>query len=123
MAVTDKAPKIQAHRTFPSILPVSMIHVLILGCGFTGQRVARRFLLRGASVTVTTRDPARLAPLAQAGACVITLADLAANLHEGVRVLHPPAHRHPAIRSLPWATPPRASCTYPPPPSTAPQLT
>ena len=34
-----------------------MHHVLILGCGFTGQRVARRFLARGASVTVTTRAP------------------------------------------------------------------
>ncbi len=65
-----------------------MTHVLILGCGFTGQRVARRFLARGASVTVTTRDPARLAPLARKGASVITLDDLAANLHSGVRVLH-----------------------------------
>lgn len=31
-----------------------MTHVLILGCGFTGQGVARRFLTRGASVTVTS---------------------------------------------------------------------
>ena len=65
-----------------------MTHVLILGCGFTGQRVARRFLTRGASVTVTTRDPARLVSLAQQGARVITLADLAAHLPRGVRVLH-----------------------------------
>jgi nucleoside-diphosphate-sugar epimerase len=62
--------------------------VLILGCGFTGQRVARRFLARGASVTVTTRDPIRLASLAKQGARVITLADVPANLREGVRVLH-----------------------------------
>jgi nucleoside-diphosphate-sugar epimerase len=27
------------------------LHVLILGCGYTGERVARRFLARGASVT------------------------------------------------------------------------
>ncbi len=65
-----------------------MIHVLILGCGFTGQRVARRFLTNGAKVTVTTRDPTRLASLAEQGARVIRLADLAANLHPGVRVLH-----------------------------------
>ena len=65
-----------------------MTHVLILGCGFTGQRVARRFLTRGASVTVTTRNPARLTPLADLGARVVTLADLAANLRPGVRVLH-----------------------------------
>lgn len=70
-----------------------MTDVLILGCGFTGQRVARRFLARGASVTVTTRTPAHLPSLTQAGARVITLGDLAANLHLGVRVLHsiPPA--------------------------------
>ena len=70
-----------------------MTHVLILGCGFTGQRVARRFLDRGASVTVTTRDPARLASLAQQGARVVTLDNLTATLHPGVRVLHsiPPA--------------------------------
>lgn len=65
-----------------------MTAILILGCGFTGQRVARRFLDRGANVTVTTRDPAHLASLAQQGARVITLDDLAANLHRGVRVLH-----------------------------------
>ena len=72
-----------------------MTDVLILGCGFTGQRVARRFLARGANVTVTTRDPARLASLAQQGARVITLDDLAANLRPGVLVLHsiPPTGR------------------------------
>ncbi|HSR08957.1 MAG TPA: NAD(P)-binding domain-containing protein [Bryobacteraceae bacterium] len=65
-----------------------MTDVLILGCGFTGQRVARRFLSRGASVTVTTRNPSRLASLAEQGARVITLDDLAASLNPGVRVLH-----------------------------------
>ena len=79
-----------------------MTHVLILGCGFTGQRVARRFLTRGASVTVTTRDPARLASLAQQGARVITLDDLAANLHPGVRVLHsiPPTAEPDPLNAL-----------------------
>lgn len=33
--------------------------VLILGSGYTGQRVARRFLARGATVTETHRDTAR----------------------------------------------------------------
>jgi nucleoside-diphosphate-sugar epimerase len=65
-----------------------MNHILILGCGFTGQRVARRFLARGCQVTVTTRTPARLASLTQLGARVITLDDLAAHLHPGVLVLH-----------------------------------
>ena len=65
-----------------------MNHILILGCGFTGQRVARRFLARGCRVTATTRTPARLASLAQLGANVITLDDLVANLRPGVLVLH-----------------------------------
>jgi nucleoside-diphosphate-sugar epimerase len=65
-----------------------MPEVLILGCGFTGQRVARRFLTRGANVTVTTRNPTRLTHLADLGARVITLDDLAAHLRQGVRVLH-----------------------------------
>ena len=65
-----------------------MRHVLILGCGFTGQRVARRFLAGGANVTVTTRTPERLAGLAQLGARVITLDDLADHLRPGSLVLH-----------------------------------
>jgi nucleoside-diphosphate-sugar epimerase len=68
-----------------------MREVLILGCGFTGQRVARRFLASGASVTVTTRNPARLAFLAQQGARVITLDGLTATLRPGVRVSTAPA--------------------------------
>jgi nucleoside-diphosphate-sugar epimerase len=31
------------------------LHVLILGCGYTGERVARRFLARGANVSATHR--------------------------------------------------------------------
>ena len=49
------------------------MNVVILGCGYTGERVARRFLNRGASVTVTTRHPARLLHLEQRGAVVRTL--------------------------------------------------
>ncbi|MEO8052886.1 MAG: NAD(P)-binding domain-containing protein [Acidobacteriota bacterium] len=65
-----------------------MTDVLILGCGFTGQRVARRFIDRGCRVTATTRTPAKLASLNQLGVRVITLDDLAAHLHPGVLVLH-----------------------------------
>jgi nucleoside-diphosphate-sugar epimerase len=35
------------------------LHVLILGCGYTGERVARRFLTRGASVTATNSKTER----------------------------------------------------------------
>lgn len=56
---------------------------MILGCGYTGQRVARRFLARGASVTAVTRDPARLAHL---GVQVAKLADL--RVPAGALVLH-----------------------------------
>ncbi|MGH9630293.1 MAG: NAD(P)-binding domain-containing protein, partial [Bryobacteraceae bacterium] len=36
------------------------MHVVILGCGFTGQRVARKALAQGAHVIATTRNPAGL---------------------------------------------------------------
>ncbi len=52
--------------------------MLILGCGYTGQRLARSLLKRGLAVFATTRNPATLAPLAQAGAHVIHL-DLASD--------------------------------------------
>jgi nucleoside-diphosphate-sugar epimerase len=35
------------------------LHVLILGCGYTGARVARRFVARGASVTATNSKTER----------------------------------------------------------------
>lgn len=63
----------------------SILDLLILGCGYTGQRVARRFLARGADVTVTTRDPQGLAHL---GARVIALSDLPAYVRPGVLVLY-----------------------------------
>jgi nucleoside-diphosphate-sugar epimerase len=61
------------------------VTVLILGCGYTGQRVARRFLARGASVIATTRSPERLGGL---GAEVIDLADVPRRIEPGVLVLH-----------------------------------
>ena len=47
--------------------------VVILGCGYTGKRVAARFLQFGASVLATTRDPARLDDLAGQGAEVLVV--------------------------------------------------
>lgn len=57
--------------------------VVILGCGFTGQRVAQRFLARGAKVTATTRSPERLAGL---GAEVVRFEQL--RVPKGALVLH-----------------------------------
>ncbi len=59
------------------------MNVLILGCGFTGERVARRFLARGAHVTVTARNPERLADL---GAEAVRLEQL--RVTPGALVLH-----------------------------------
>jgi nucleoside-diphosphate-sugar epimerase len=59
--------------------------VLILGCGFTGRRVAERFIAHGAKVTVTTRHPQRLSDL---DAHVIALSDVPKHVREGMLVLH-----------------------------------
>jgi len=69
---------------------------LILGCGFTGRRVARRLLARGWTVTATTRSPERLAALASCGVKVLpldvlqpaTLQGLARAVRPGIVVLH-----------------------------------
>ncbi|MCU0226115.1 MAG: NAD-dependent epimerase/dehydratase family protein [Bryobacterales bacterium] len=50
-----------------------MAKFLILGCGFTGTRVARHLLAAGHGVTVTTRDPSRLSALRRAGATLVGL--------------------------------------------------
>lgn len=44
--------------------------ILLLGCGYTSQRVARYFLAHGVHVIATTRTPARLTSLANAGAAI-----------------------------------------------------
>ena len=44
---------------------------VILGCGYTGERVARRLLERGADLTVATREPWRLKHLEERGAAVV----------------------------------------------------
>ena len=59
--------------------------ILILGCGYTGQRVAKRFLAAGARVTATTRNPQRLANL---GAEIIGTDDLRKHVRPGTLVLH-----------------------------------
>jgi len=53
-----------------------MSNFLILGCGYTGERVARRLLDRGERVHASTREPARLEHLAARGAVTANL-DLA----------------------------------------------
>lgn len=70
--------------------------VVILGCGYTGRRVAERLLGRGISVLCTTRDPSKLEDLARRGAAVVrvevlepdTLAKLRRLAPESARVLH-----------------------------------
>jgi len=62
-----------------------ILDLLILGCGYTGQRVATRFLARGARVTVTTRDPQRLTGL---HAEIIRLSDVPGRIQRGTLVLH-----------------------------------
>ncbi len=70
--------------------------VLILGCGYTGRRVARRFLGRGVPVLATTRDPRKLEEIAALGGVVLrldvfepeTLRRLRQAVAEPVRVLH-----------------------------------
>lgn len=50
--------------------------VLILGCGYTGERVARALLAQKVAVTATSRNPEKLAELAEQGAKLYRL-DLA----------------------------------------------
>lgn len=70
--------------------------VLILGCGYTGRRVARRFLGRGIPVLATTRNPEKLEEVAALGGVVLhldvlkpeTLGRLRDAVDEAMRVLH-----------------------------------
>src|SRR5215831_13155794 len=59
------------------------MHVVILGCGYTGERVARRFLERGARVTAASRQPERLAALRIEAVRIENL-----RVEEGALVLH-----------------------------------
>jgi nucleoside-diphosphate-sugar epimerase len=59
--------------------------VLILGCGFTGRRVAQRLLARGIDVIATSRDPAQLADL---GVTAIQTDQVRDHLRDGMLVVH-----------------------------------
>lgn len=77
--------------------------VVILGCGYTGRRVAERLLARGRAVLCTTRNPMKLEELAARGAVVARLEVLEpATLTELRRLLLAPArvlHSIPVIDS------------------------
>jgi nucleoside-diphosphate-sugar epimerase len=70
--------------------------VVILGCGYTGQRVARRLRACGAAVIATTRKPENLSELAEMGVRVFrvevlepeTLEPLGKLVTAGARVVH-----------------------------------
>jgi nucleoside-diphosphate-sugar epimerase len=72
--------------------------VLILGCGYTGQRVARRLLAQNIPVVATSRDPGQpaLSPLSQAGAKILrfdanereSFHELRKEIRPGMTVLH-----------------------------------
>ncbi len=47
---------------------MKQVHIVIAGCGFTGKRVAARFLAAGAHVLVTVRNPEHAVSLKQQGA-------------------------------------------------------
>lgn len=64
--------------------------VLILGCGFTGRRVARILLRRGLPVRVTSRAPERLAALAKLGAGIVPLDLLAPGAGDVLRTAATP---------------------------------
>jgi nucleoside-diphosphate-sugar epimerase len=83
---------------------------LVLGCGYTGERVARRLLERGARVHATTRDPARLAHLAERGALVSPLEiSNPGSIAELARLLAPTDREVRVLCSIPPPrTPPRA---------------
>lgn len=72
---------------------------LILGCGYTGKRVARALALRGEKVIATTRDPQKLVALQRSGVDVRALEVPGGSLGPlpgGLRVLHsvPPVGEH-----------------------------
>lgn len=74
------------------------MNVVILGCGFTGQRVARRMLDRGARVIVTSRDPEKLAKL---GVEAVRVEEVPRVIPRGCLVLHSiPPEGSPDIRAL-----------------------
>jgi nucleoside-diphosphate-sugar epimerase len=84
-SISEKISRWQAPNELHSANGSQRLDVLILGCGYTGQRVAKRVLATGARVMVTTRNPGRVADL---GAEVVELRDLPGRLRPGVLVVH-----------------------------------
>ena len=68
-----------------------MKDVLILGCGFTGRRVAEQMLQSGHRVLATTREPSRLDYLAAAGATIVRMDVLDAESVHALASLAPAA--------------------------------
>ena len=68
---------------------------LLIGCGYTGKRVARRLLARGGKVIATAREPAALADVEALGATLLpldvlreeTVREFAGKVPTGARVL------------------------------------
>ncbi len=99
-------------------MPANRKPVLILGCGYTGQRVARRLLAEGVPVTATSRDPSRpeMAQLAAAGTRIVAFdlasRDLARDAPSRPAFQNLRDHVEPGaivLHSLPVAGPPDAS--------------
>jgi nucleoside-diphosphate-sugar epimerase len=68
-----------------------VIDVVIIGCGFTGTRVAGRFIARGARVTATARNVDSLTALEEQGAVVVrwdASSPQPLEIPEGALVLH-----------------------------------
>ena len=72
-----------------------MLQFLLIGCGYTGKRVARRLLARGIKVAATARDTSALSDLEALGAALLpldvlrrdTVAQLSDQVSPGTRVL------------------------------------
>lgn len=72
--------------------------VLILGCGFTGERLAQRMLKRGARVQATTRNPERFAG---SGIEAFQLEEVPQRIERGSLVVHSiPPEGAPDVVSL-----------------------
>lgn len=76
-----------------------MAEVVIIGCGYTGRRVAERLLREGAAVTALTRTPAKLAALAALGARVAAFEASDGDAPERLGRLVPPGST--ALYSIP----------------------